>query len=440
MGKVTILFIIIFLMLLSLLAFFNKGIVELTVWKDITYTVPVIALVLVSVAVGIFSTAIIVLIRDTRRYLESWQVQRQQKKEAKVLESYSKGQDAFCASRFGEASEFLGRVLESEPEHVNALLRQGDIALQDNDYIKARGFYMRAKEAKPRGIEVLLSIADLYESREKWQDALKSLDDILEIDSENIKVLHKKRSIFESTGRLEEVTEVQSKILKCKLTPEEEKDENTRLNGYKYELGKHYIDTGAVDKGVKTLKALIKADKDFIAAYIALAEGYLKDDNHKDAEAILKKGYEETSSMVFLVWMEDFFIKQGEPGSIIDLYQKAIQKDRNDIRLQFFLAKLYFRLEMIDYAFDTINTMDTTSFDHPGLHILLGNIHERRSQYEEAKNEFKKALRAGKPLVVPFCCSHCSFSTRDWTGRCPECRSWNTFVLDINEVCKIQKR
>ena len=138
--------------------------------------------------------------------------------------------------------------------------------------------------------------------------------------------------------------------------------------------------------------------------------------------------------------MEDFFIKQGEPGSIIDIYQKAIQKDRNDIRLQFFLAKLYFRLEMIDYAFDTINAMDTTSFDHPGLHILLGNIHERRSQFEEAKDEFKKALRAGKPLVVPFCCSHCSFSTRDWTGRCPECRSWNTFILDINEVCKIQKR
>jgi len=440
MGKVSVVFIIIFLVLLSLLAFFNKGMVELTVWQDMIYTVPVIALILVSVAVGILSTAIIVLIRDTKRYLESWQVQRQQKKEAKVQESYSKGLDAYHASRFGEASEFFDRVLESESEHVNALLRQGDIALQDKDYAKSRNYYIRAKEVKPRGIEVLLSIADLYEIQEKWQDALKALDDILEIDSDNIKVLHKKRSIFESTGRLEEVIEVQHKILKCKLTPEDEKEENTKLNGYKYELGKHYIDTGDADKGVKALKALIKADKDFIAAYIALADGYLKDGKHKDAEAIFKKGYEETSSMVFLVWLEDFFIKQGEPGSIIDLYQKAIQKDRNDIRLQFFLAKLYYRLEMIDHAFDTINAMDTTSFDHPGLHILLGNIHERRSQFEEAKNEFKKALRAGRPLVVPFCCSHCSFSTRDWTGRCPECRSWNTFILDINEVCKIQKR
>jgi lipopolysaccharide biosynthesis regulator YciM len=440
MGKITVLFIIIFLVLLSLLSFFNKGMVDLTVWQDMTYTIPVIALVLVCVAVGILSTSVIVLIRGTKRSLENWHVQRQHKKEAKVRESYAKGQDAFCASRFVEASEFFDRVLESEPQHVYALLRQGDIALQDKDYVKARNFYFRAKEAKPRGIEVLLSIADLYEIQEKWQDALKALDDVLEIDSENIKVLHKKRSIFESTGRLEEIIDIQHKLLKGKLTPEEEKDEHARLNGYKYELGKHNIETDALDKGIKALKAVIKADKEFIAAYIALAEGYLKEEKHKDAVAIFKKGYEETSSMVFLVRMEDFFIKKGEPGSIIDLYQKAIQNDRKDIRLQFFLAKLYYRLEMIDDASNTINAMDTSSFDHPGLHILLGNIHERRSQYEEANDEFKKALRAGKPLVVPFCCSHCSFSTRDWTGRCPECRSWNTFVLDINEVCKIQKR
>jgi tetratricopeptide (TPR) repeat protein len=440
MGKVAVLFIIIFLVLLSLLAFFNKGMVDLTVWQDLTYTIPVIALVLVSVAVGILSTAIIVLIRDTRRYVESWHVQRQHKKEDKVRESYAKGLDAFHASRFGESSEFFDRVLESEPKHVYALLRKGDIAFKDNDYVKARNFYFRAKEAKPRGIEVLLSISALYEKQEKWQDALKGLDDILEIDSENNKVLHKKRNIFELTGRLEEVIDVQHKILKSKLTPEEEKDENTKLNGYKYELGKHYIQTGELDKGIKTLKAVIKADKDFIAAYVALAEGYLKEDKHKDAAAIFKKGYEETSSMVFLVRMEDYFIKKGEPGSIIDIYQKAIQKDNKDIRLQFFLAKLYYRLEMIDDASNTINAMDTTSFDHPGMHILLGNIHERRSQFEEAKNEFKKALRSGRPLVLPFCCSHCSFSTRDWAGRCPECRSWNTFILDINEVCKIQKR
>ncbi len=437
MGKITV---ILFLVLLSLLAFFNKGMVDVTVWQDITYTIPVIALIIVSAFMGILTTGIISFIRGTKRYVESWQVERQHRTEAKLQETYAKGLDAFYASRSGEASELFDRVLESDPRQVSALLRQGDIAVQNRDYLKAKNFYYRAKDVKPRGIEVLLSIAGLYEIQEKWQDALKALDDILEIDSDNIKVLHKKRSIYESTRHLEEAIDVQNKIVKGKLTPEEGKEENTILNGYKYEHGKEQIETDAPEKGIKALKTLIKHDKNFIAAYIALAEGYLKEGKNKDAESILKKGFEETSAMVFLVKMEDYFINKGEPGTIIDFYQKAIQKDAKDIRLQFFLAKLYYRLEMIDYASDTINAMDTTSFDHPGLHILLGNIHERRSQFEEAKDEFKKALRAGSPLVVPFCCSHCSFSTKDWAGRCPECGSWNTFILNIHDVCKIEKR
>ena len=122
----------------------------------------------------------------------------------------------------------------------------------------------------------------------------------------------------------------------------------------------------------------MKTDKDFSAAYLTLAEAYVGEGKMNEAEEMLAKGYEETASLVFLARLEDLFITIGEPGAIIDLYQKEIQKDRSDLRLQFFLAKLYFRLEMLDYAFDTINSMDTTAFDYPELHVLLGSVYERR--------------------------------------------------------------
>jgi tetratricopeptide (TPR) repeat protein len=150
----------------------------------------------------------------------------------------------------------------------------------------------------------------------------------------------------------------------------------------------------------------------------------------------LIKGYDTTSSIVLLVRLEDHFIAVGEPGTIINLYQKAIQKDQRDPKLQFFLAKLYYRLEMIDYAFETVNAIDTTAFDYPDLHILLGNIYERRTEYDKAAEEFKKALKVEKPLSVSFCCSNCNYTSKDWIGRCPECKSWNTLTLDLNGICK----
>lgn len=441
MAKFTVVLVILFLAVLSVFAFFNSGAVDVTIWKGITYeAVPLIALVLISTSIGIFTMLIIGAVRDARRYLDFWQVQRVQKKEAKIEESYSKGCEAMYAERYEEAEELLARVIGDEPGHLNASLRLGDIYNIKGDFRKAANFYLKAKEIKPRSIETLLSLVKVSEALQKRQDSIKYLDSLLEIDEHNPGFLHSKRDIYESNNQWEEVLEVQNKLLKCKLSPEDEERENKKLVGFKLELAKHHLATGEKDKAIKSLKAIIKTDKDFLAAYLALGDAYIADKNNKEAEALLLKGYEATSSPVLLVRLEEHFIKIGEPSTIIDLYQKAIHKDPNDLRLQFFIAKLYYRLEMIDYASDVINAIDAAAFDHPELHALLGNVYERRSEYKKAAEEFKKALNVGKLLVVPYCCSNCGHISRNWSGRCPECKEWNSYILDINEICKIQKR
>jgi len=436
MTKFIVLLVIIFLVILGLLAYFNQGTVSLTIWKDKTYELPLIALILISTAAGIFAMFIVVAIRDARRYIEKWQIQRQQKKESKIRESYSKGLDAFFASRYKEAEELFNRILEEDPLHINALLRLGDIAFNKGELAKAKDFYIKAKEIKPRSIEVLLSLERVSEAQQKWQEALKYLDNILEIDAHNPKALYKKREILEVNKRWEDLLDVQHEIIKSDISQEEKEKEQKNLIGYKYELGCYYLEKGMFDNAIKILKSIIKTDRDFTGAYLALAEAYLRNGNIEEAEDVLIKGYDTTSSIVLLVRLEDHFIAIGEPGTIINLYQRAIQKDQKDPKLQFFLAKLYYRLEMIDYAFETINAIDTTTFDYPDLHILLGNIYERRAQYDKAVEEFKKALQVEKPLLVSFCCSNCNYTSRDWMGRCPGCKSWNTLTLDLNGICK----
>ena len=441
MAKLTVFFVCLFLTVLSVFAFFNKGSVDVTIWKGMTYeSVPLIALVLISTSIGIFATFFIAAVRDARRYLDSWQAQRVRKKEAKIEESYSKGYEAMFAECYEEAEELLTRVIGDDPAHLNALLRLGDIYYSKDDFRKAANFYLRAKEVKPRSIETLLSLVKSSEAQNKPQDSIKYLDSLLEIDEHNPGFLYRKRDIYESNNKWEEVMEVQGRILKCKLSPKNEERENEKLAGYKFELAKHHLATGEKDKAIKSLKAIIKTDKDFMSAYLTLGDAYIADNNNKEAEALLLKGYEETSSPVLLVRLEEHFISIGEPGTIIDIYQKAIHRYPNDLSLQFFMAKLYYRLEMIDYTSDAIDAIDVAAFNHPGLHVLLGNVYERRSEYKQASKEFKKALNVGKLLVIPYCCSSCGHISRKWSDRCPECKEWNNFILDINEICKIQKR
>lgn len=437
MTKVAVLLFIIFLAALGYLAILNKETVTLKLGEKYIYEIPKIALILLSSALGALSMLAVIVVRDARRYIEGWQNHRQQKKALRIQESYSKGLDAFFACRYEEASELFNRILEEDPTNVNALLRCGDIAFNRGSLIQAKDFYMKVKEIRPQSVEALFSLEEVFKTEQKWQEALRYLDNILEVDEENPKALYRKREIYETNKNWEALLDTQYKILKSDISQKEKQKEHKNLLGYKYELGRYYLEKGNIDKAKKILRAVIKLDKDFIAAYFALAESYLRDGDVEEAEDFLLKGYEATPALVFLVRLEDFFITIGEPGRIIDLYQKAIQENPKDPTLQFFLGKLYYRLEMIDYAFETIMGIDTTTVDYPDLHILLGDIHERHAQYNKAAEEFRKALKAERPFLVPFCCAHCSYTSKEWIGRCPECKQWNTLTLDVSGTCKI---
>jgi tetratricopeptide (TPR) repeat protein len=437
MTKVAIFLLIIFLAVLGYLAILNQENITLKLGEKHIYEIPQIALILLSSAIGALSMLIFVFVRDARRYVENLNIQRQQKKDLRIQESYSRGLDAFFASRYDEASELFNRIIHEAPNHVNALLRRGDIAFHKGEFVKAKDYYIKAKDLRPQSVEALFSLENVFEAEKNWQGALRYLDNILEIDEENPKALYKKRDIYEFNKNWEALLDTQSKILKSDIPESDRRKEQENLLGYKYELGRHYLEKGEVDKAIKNLKAVIKIEKNYPAAYLALAESYITEGNTEEAENVLIEGYEATSSLVFMVRLEDLLITLGEPGRIIDLYQKAIQTNQKDQKLQFFLAKLYYRLEMIDYALETISGIDISTLDFTEVHMLLGGIHERRGLHDKAAEEFKKALHFTRPLVVPFCCSNCSYISEEWVGRCPDCRHWNTLTIDLSGICKI---
>jgi lipopolysaccharide biosynthesis regulator YciM len=439
MIKFAVLLFIIFVAALGYLAILNNDAVTVKITEQQSYELPKIALILLSSALGALSILALVIIRDTRRYFGTWQELRNEKKELKVQGFYSKGLDAFFGGKYDEAVEFLTRCLGESPRHVNAMLRRGDIAFHTGDYITAKDYYIKAKDIRPQSVEALFSIEKVFETEKQWKEALRYLDNILEIDEGNPNALYRKREIYEINKNWESVLDIQHHIMKSNIPEKEKEREEKNILGYKYELGQYYLENNEIDKAKKVLKNIIKADHGFAAAYLALAETYLRDNDVKEAEKVLLKGYEETNAIVFLIRLEDFFIDIGEPGKIIDIYQNEIPKKPKEPKLEFLLAKLYYRLEMIDYAFETVMRIDTASADYPDLHTLRGNIYERREEHNRASEEFKKALvKPEKPLITTsFCCTHCNFNSTEWMGRCVNCKQWNTFSLDLSGACKV---
>ncbi len=442
MGKVAIFIIVLFLVALAIFAIFNQGVTTIQIPFGKMYETPTIALILLSGAIGILASFVFVVVRDTKKYVDSWQYQKKQKKDAKVQELYSKAlHNLYAHHNLDEAKALLQEVLSEEPEHINSLLQLGDIALTEEDFQKAREYYHKAREMNPKSFESLFALERLMEKTGRWSDALRYVEEILDIDDGNLSALYKKREILEKLDRWDEIVLVQKAILKNERAEKDKNRERYNLVGYKYEYGRHSLENGELEKAKKAFRTVLRLEKDFIPALLGLAEVLLREGETEEAINLLEKSYEQESSMIILSRLEDLLINVGEPARLIRTYKNSLSKNPQNPVLRFFLGKLYYRLEMIDDAFEILTSIDTGGALYPELHQLIGNLYMKRNQTDRAVYEFRKALDINKPpFIISYRCKNCDYISSDWSGRCLHCKQWSTLQFNLGGDSKILAR
>lgn len=433
MGKVAIFIIVLFLAALAVFAIFNQGVTTIQIPFGKMYETPIIALILLSGAIGVLASFVFVIVRDTKKYVDSWQYQKKQKKEAKIQELYSKAlNNLYAHHNLDESKALLQEVLSVEPEHINSLLQLGDIALTEDNFQKAREYYYKAREINPKGFESLFALVRLMEKAGRWSDALRYIEEILDIDDGNLSALYKKREILEELDKWDDIVFVQKAILKNERAEKDKNRERQNLVGYKYEYGRYSLENGELEKAKKAFRTVLRLEKDFIPAILGLAEVLLREGETEEAINLLENSYEETSTMIILSRLEDLLINVGEPARLIRTYKNSLSKNPQDPVVRFFLGKLYYRLEMIDDAFDILTSIDTGGAVYPELHQLMGNLYMKRNQTDRAVYEFKKALDIHKSLhITSYRCENCGNTSSEWSGRCSHCKQWSTLQFNL---------
>lgn len=435
MGKFTLLIFVLFLLALGYFAVLNQEPVTISLTSKRLYEMPKIALILVSTAVGAALMLLYFFIRDTKRFIDNRQFQRKQKKDIRVQDLYSKALNAILAHNVDEARSALENIIEEEPQHMDALLRLGDIASDEEDFQKALNFYKKAHEVNPKNIEVIFSLERTMEATNRDSDALAYLESILELDPDNLAALYRKRAIFEKNDKWDDLTYLQKAIIKCQHNEKDRQMEQAMQLGYKYEQGRYSLENSDLDKAEKAFHTVLRLDKNFIPGYLGLAEVTLREGKLEDAVEFLEKGFDQTSSMIILARLEDMVISLGDPARLIGLYRNSISKEPQNQDFRFFLGKLFYRLEMLDDAFDAFTSIDAGVAPFPELNQLLGNIYLRRQQYDKAAEEFRKAIGARHQEKISYRCADCGTLVQEWKGRCPSCKTWNTFEFNLYGSC-----
>ncbi|MDI1471184.1 tetratricopeptide repeat protein [Thermodesulfovibrio sp. 1176] len=430
MAKLYIFLILIFITIIGLFAVENKESIILKIPFSSYYEMSKIALILISVSFGAFFIFIVFFIRDTVGLINKIQTQKRQKREEKIKEYYAKALNAIMRDKTSEAKEALQEILNEEPEHIDALIRLGDIAIKEEDFKTALKYYKKAYEFDPKNIIPLLSLEDMMEKMNDNELALKYIDQILSIEPDNLLAHYKMRNILEKMEKWEELINIQKKIIKMVSNSKKLEEEN-KLIGYSYEYGRVNLEQGNLENAERIFSTLIKSHPNFIPSYLGMVEVLISKGELEEAINLIEKAYFEHKSKILLIRLEDLLISIGDPKRLIQSYIKAINESPNDNELKMLLGRLYYRLEMIDDAMDILDSIDTAVYTNPKLYCIKGYLYLRRNQTLKALSSFKELCPENRISSINYSCKVCKSQFEEWTGRCSKCGDWNSFQVDF---------
>ena len=426
MSRIATIIVLVVVIAFSYFAFYNHGTINLTVWQGKNMELPIVGLVLLSMGIGAAIVFALLAIRGIRRSFDNFQVSMKKRRRTKAEELYNRGVDAHLSGQMRQAVKFLEDAVEKDTEFLLPFFRLGTVYLALGEFQKALELHEKALEAHPGNLRVLLFLVDDYLAVGQLAEAAGVLKKLIAKDDSNRTALTALRDIQEQQGNWEDAVETQRKFIK---TAGREPESQAHFLGLRYQVAAGYLEEGETEKAVKTLRDILKEAPDFVAATVALGEARIRSGKVDEGLKVLTEGYSRHHNPVFLQVMEEKLIKKEHPRKLIETFRSLLDESPDDVFLNLFYGKICLRLEMVDEGYMALKKVESTGYESPLMHALLGEMSARRERYEEAIEEFGRYVDLSDGTYPRFLCGNCQHTVDGWASRCDSCGLWNSFTL-----------
>ncbi|HUT76041.1 MAG TPA: tetratricopeptide repeat protein, partial [Polyangia bacterium] len=248
------------------------------------------------------------------------------------------------------ASEF-DRAEELDPKDLVMLVGRGTIALTNDDLSSAAGYFVRARAEHPGDLLAALGQAETAIRQGGFGEAKGTLTDLVAKHPDHPRV-HYLLGLVEAALKNAESAE-------------------------------------------KSLGQAIALDKDYLDAYVALADLYLK--QGRDAEALRtldEARGESAGSPLINMALAEAHTARGDHRKAAAELQAAIRLDPKNARAQFRLAQSFRKQGMFEEATRALDDAAVIDSNLPGLALEHGLLLEQTGKVQRALAAYEKALAA----------------------------------------------
>jgi len=393
-------------------------------------------LMISSFVLGVILAFFFPLTRDAKRLFEGYRKSRQAKKSQLLKEELNKGMDHLLRGNLAKAKTHFMEVLKKDPSQIDLYFRLSEIVLKEGNEEEALHWLERARLIDIRNPDILLGEAELYQRMKRFDEAIRTLNRVIGLDEGNVKALKSLREIYRESKRWEEAIRTQKSILKLTKGKKAEEEETCFYLGLKYEHASDLLGGESEDdleNALKEAKEIIRERKNFQPGFLLLGDIYLRMGRWTSAGKVWGKSFTRFRSIIFLLRLEDLYLRREDPDTIFRIYQRSFKYDPENWVIAFFYAKLCLRLEMLDEALDEINEISLRQKEFPALHRLLAEIYLHKKDFSKAAQEFEKTFELSGTTYLPFTCTTCKRESKEWVAYCPQCHQWSTYTIEKSD-------
>ncbi len=378
--------------------------------------------------------------REFSQLMERRRVVRQTRRAEEIEEEYSRGLVAVLEGREHDALKRFRAALERDSRHFNTLLKLGEVLRHMGRVDEAIELHRKAHHLKEEDTRPLYSLVEDHEAKGDMERARAVLGRIISLKKHSVSAWRRLRSLHMKERHWEQALEAHEQVEK-QVRPDDPRDASDRRvgRGIRYEIAAEQLAQARPKEAAAGFRRILKEDPQFIPAHVKLGEALRQQGQDAEAVEAWYRGFELTGSPICLTVLEEHHLEREQPMAAIEALKLCVQRARKDTVPRFYLGKLYFRLEMLDDALAVLTALEGRASYAPTLHYLIGRIHERRRNYREAVNEYRKVIKEMELVQLEYRCRPCGRTEMEWAARCAGCGEWNTIEVNFREEISLEE-
>jgi lipopolysaccharide biosynthesis regulator YciM len=412
--------------------------------------IPLLAVITAALVFGLMLSVVLLGLREFDSFLARSEVKKTVRQQSQADSLSYAGINLMLEGRHAEAEKTFRQALALQPSHGRAALRLGQVlrlqgrpkdALEEHRRLAERYAAKPGAPANPIPWSLRSETAQDLRALQRYDEAVKTvhkgLADNPERRDEAERLLLQVFMDAHDWKRAEDVFESLRKRAGAKAEG---------FAGAEFEYVLPYrkaLDLarrGEEKAARKILTGLVKRHPKFAPSYVELGRLYASAEREESAIEVWLRGLRATSSLVFLPLLEEYFLSSGRPDRALQVFRGIVRESRSEILPRFLLGKLYYRLEMVDEAYEEFRSIEARVAHSPTLHYFMGKVRERRGALGEAVENYKKAMRESGLLALQYACRSCRASQAGWDDHCPVCGAWGSLELDLRTELRDETR